>query len=325
MTDPVPPFDPSQFGLGAVQSPYDENDFPVSVAYELAGITAATTFPSVYRVPNPRPSIMNQGSKPECVVYSNTRQQRYFDLHDTGDFAADLDAYFAAIGGGPNGAVTRNGFAYRLHTGIPELGHPENAGKHRIGSYFSVPVTVSDFKAAIMAFGPIVITVPWSYSWDHPDAQGVLPAYTTLRGWHALEVDGWDDGKGWLWPNSWGAGFGVNGEVYCPYDQTGHIAEGWKATDITFPKPPPPPKPVVYSIGVAHGATVQYTTLNKAGRLVTPWTRYLWTSPSSGAPCGAPQTIKTDTGGLALVVLVTKNKFIHKMVRLASGVTLRRA
>ncbi len=221
-----------RFGLGAIQSPPDARDYPVSALYAAAGIQPVTTFaPRLVRTP--MPGVINQGTTPQCVAYASAGVKAWQDMRDqhTAIDAFDEAAFFAGIGGSDNGAIPRNALSYLLHTGYPIKRHPELASQHRIAAYYAVPVSIPDIKSAIQAFGPLLLAVDWATSWFEPLPNGKLPAPDKSAGGHAIYAWGWDDRIGLLLRNSWD-GWGMNGNCYLPYAYLGRVWEAWRTQDV---------------------------------------------------------------------------------------------
>lgn len=225
----------SDFGLGAIQSPPDPRDYQVAALYASVGITrpaAAIALPSRF-LASPMPPVLNQRTTPQCVAYSNASEQMAFDIHDQkGWFNFDKPRFFRAIGGTAGGAVLRDALEQRRKVGYDTVGH-NDAALHKITAYYAVPKTVLAIKQAIFTFGPLVLATPWAQSWFTPAANGMLPAPSGGdAGGHAIEAWGWDNRLGLLLRNSWGAGWGVNGNAYLPFKYaTGTVWEYWKAID----------------------------------------------------------------------------------------------
>jgi hypothetical protein len=224
--------DESQHGFGWIPSPRDDRDFLIDQLYALLGFVPVAA-PLTYRVPGTLPPVLNQGSTPQCVAYSSAGLKGYEDRIDQGQFFDfDKARFFAAIGGGPNGAFVRNAFRQMLSIGYPEQGGG-NAGIHRIAAYYAIPVTQAAIQAAIMAFGPIIIGLSWYNSMFRPNPSGVLnvdPA-SGLAGGHAIEAIGWDE-RGLRLRNSWGSSWGLSGECYLPWANLSIVGEAWKAVDV---------------------------------------------------------------------------------------------
>jgi hypothetical protein len=301
-------------GLGWLESPPDERDWPVQALYAATGAEPPVELPTAYHVPAPLYPVVDQGSSPMCVAYSAAGEQGWYDLRDTGLALFDEALFFRQIGGTSSGAVIRDALARRLSAGYPPQGHPEQAASHRIAAYCAVPVTQADLSAAILAFGPLVIGTPWANAWFHP-AAGVLPAFDRSVGGHAILAVGWD-AAGLRLRNSWGADWGDQGEATLPWGQLHYVREAWKAVDRIEPRP----TTASWRIRVAHGATVVHYALDAQGRL-TDTRRYAWTGRDSGAPCGQPVVKRGASSGQATVTHVTAGVFKGRWVRIGAGVT----
>lgn len=218
---------PAGLGLGWVESPEDPRDYPIAAALDAVGEPLA--LPASYHVPAPLYPVLDQGSSPMCVAYSAAGEQGWFDLRDSGLALFDMPLFFRRIGGTPQGAVIRDALAERLSDGYPEQGHPERAAQHRISSYYSVPVDADGLKAAILAFGPVVVGTPWYRRWFAP-VGGVLGTPDVKVGGHAILAVGWN-AAGLRLRNSWGADWGQSGEATLPWGQLHYLREAWKAVD----------------------------------------------------------------------------------------------
>ncbi len=301
------------YGLGWVESPSDERDWPIDALYAAAGVEPLAVLPPSYHVPVPLYPVVDQGSSPQCVAYSAAGEQGWYDLRDTGLALFDEALFFRQIGGTASGAVIRDALARRLSAGYPVAGHPELAAQHRIAAYYAVGVTRADLCAAILSFGPVVIGTPWASSWFHP-VNGVLPAFDRAVGGHAILAVGWD-AAGLRLRNSWGADWGQAGEATLPWAQLHYLREAWKAVDRIDPRP----TRTSWAIRVAHGATVVHYALDAQGRL-TDTRRYAWTGHDSGAPCGQPAVKRGASSGQATVAHVTAGVFRGRWVRIGRGV-----
>jgi hypothetical protein len=222
----------SDFGIGALQSPPDERDYQVSAILP----AAAVTLPPIYVVPL-RPPILNQHDSPMCVAYSTSSMKSYQDRDDQSPakfWNFDEPTFFKAIGGNANGAYLRNALDRLLKVGYPVVGGSavSSTSAHRIKAYYSVPKDITAIKTAILALGEIVLATPWYNSWFTPDGNYTLPRPDYSVGGHAIVADGWNDAHGLRLRNSWGGGWGYNGDCFLPYAYLGAIWEAWKAVDV---------------------------------------------------------------------------------------------
>lgn len=237
--------DGPHFGLGAQPSPPDPRDWPIALLYAAAATEEplAAALPPSFRTGS-MPAIPDQDSTSRCVSYSSGTLKGHQDRLDQGQFYAFDFARFAAnIGTTVNGARMRDALDRMLHYGYPVIGATTPEGAHKISAYYAVPVTVAAIKAAIAAFGPVLVIAPIPHSWFHPTSAGVLPKADYLEGGHAFVLDGWDDSKAahgaFDLVNSWGTDWGLAGRAWLPYEfitapagALGHPWEVWKAVDV---------------------------------------------------------------------------------------------
>ena len=305
------------YGLGAIPSPFDERDYPISALYEAMGIIPETSFPSEF-ASTPVPPILNQGEKPQCTCYGTAGMKMYQDYADQSParwFDFDEDLMFSRVNGGPNGAVVRDVLDQMYKVGYPLKGNATAAKDHMIAGYFAVPVTESDIKAALTAFGEIVFGISWANSYFSPNGSGVLPKFDWQKGGHLVRVRGWKDGWGFRIPNSWGTAWGADGECYLPYSELSHVFEVWKAPDQ--PAPPPPP-PSLYHWHVAAHGMVKVYQLDPAGDILPGWTTTAWGARSSSAPCTKPVfRVTADGKSHATTVRILSGAFAGKTVGVA--------
>jgi hypothetical protein len=224
----------TEFGLGAIQSPPDERDYPIEALFEARGLTAGAPPPS-YVVPV-LPPVYDQGITPMCVAYSDAAEQAAFDLLDQHhNYRWDFATFFRRIGGGPNGAYVRAALEQRLKVGYPLLprGSDNSYAAHRIAADYAVPKTKLAICRAIQAFGVCIVSTPWFHSWFRPaGAHAVLPAADFAVGGHAIAAIGWTP-AGLRLRNSWGADWGNEGDCLMPWSFVLHsVWDVWKAVDV---------------------------------------------------------------------------------------------
>lgn len=316
MTDPADPVNP--YGLGALTSPDDPNDWQIDTLYAMAGLDPLdeASVSAWFVVPGKLPPVLNQGSLPQCVAYSQSGMKAYEDLKDQGPFNFDEGLFFRRIGGNANGAYVRTGMAQMLHAGYPVAG-TDQASLHRIAAYYAVAKSQAAIQSAVQTFGIVSVLLNWQEEWFHP-VNGVLPAGRRYAGGHDLNVIGWDS-RGARLRNSWGTAYGIGGDVYLSWPQLlAHLIEAWKTIDQIV-KPPPAAN---YHASIAAHATVQIASLK--GSCISGWTRRTWGSKPSGAPCRAPQVLKGCVSGQATVVYVTAGEFAGKRIRIGSGVSVKK-
>jgi hypothetical protein len=221
-------------GFGAIPSPPDPRDFPISAAYAALGKvpTEAAALPASLAT-TPIPPITDQGTTPQCTAHALGGLKSYQDRIDQGKFFDfDKPLFFQRCGGNANGAVLRNCFDQALKIGYPLVGNAPEAKNHKIASYYAIPLDTTSIKQAILTFGEVVFGVHWQNSWLSPRANGVLPPPDRAVGGHAIRCRGWDDAKGFRLDNSWGPAWGVGGECYMPYSYLRYVFEIWKSIDV---------------------------------------------------------------------------------------------
>jgi hypothetical protein len=226
----------TDFGLGGLPEVADPRDFDISEYRAAMGVpmAALSTLPAAYHV-TPLPPQYNQGETPRCVTYTAAEEKVHQDLIDQGPFTPAFGTFAAQIGTTAEGASMRVALDHLLAYGMPEVGGV-NASQHRIGSYYSIPVTVADLKAAIHDFGGVLVIGTWAVDWMAPGSTGVLKPFDALKGWHATWEYGWDDalaGGSFTGRNHWGGAWGDHGNYHLPYSRLGqYVKFAWKTSDV---------------------------------------------------------------------------------------------
>lgn len=310
-----------EFGLGALQSPPDERDYPVAALYALSGAAPLSAIPPTYLVPAPLPAVLNQGRSPMCVAFSTSFLKAYQDRRDQGKFFNfDERTFFHQIGGTSVGAYIRDALSRLVANGYPVITAGE-AAKHKIKAYYAVPNVKEAIQQAILAFGPIVLITPWYNSWLHT-TNGVLPAPDYLIGGHAIAVIGWDS-RGLRLRNSWGTTWGLSGDCFMPWKYLIKAWEVWKTVDV-IETPGPTPTPIIHRIIVAANARIRIASINANRGCISGWSTRMWGSTASSAQCTAAYTMKGCSGGLALVTHVLSGTFAGRIIHVsqAEGITV---
>lgn len=307
MTDPI---DTTEFGLGAIQSPADARDWPISQAYLLAALEPVAAPPAAFLAPTPYPPVYNQMALPQCVAYSNGGSKVYQDLRDTGLFAPNQSLFFSQIGGTANGAVPRVALNQMLTAGYPPVSGA--ATDHRIAAFYAVPVAAIDIQSAIMSFGPVLLVTPWYNSWFRP-VNGVLPAPDTQVGSHEFYVLGWD-ARGLRCRNSWGSLWGLGGDFILPWSMLHLAYEAWKSVDAIVVVP------VTWRIHIPAGSTVQVATVTPDDK-ISGWTSRKVVTMFDG-PCTPPDKKLGTHSGSAMVVRPLKRPLAGLWIKWAPPVTL---
>jgi hypothetical protein len=317
------------YGLGAIPSPFDPNDYPITALYEALGVEPpdVAALGSIY-ASTPVPPILNQGNTPQCTCFGTKGMKQFQDHDDTSVptwYNFDAALMFSRVKGTAAGAVVRDVLDQLLKVGYPLVGNSGAAADHKIAGYYAVPIDIPSIKQAIATFGEIVMGMTWANSWRTPHADGSLPAFDYAIGGHLVRVRGWNDGLGIRIPNSWGAAWGANGECYLPYDQLSHVWEVWKAPDQPRPTPPPPPPtppvtPTIFHWHVAAGAKIRVYPLRPVTGCILPGWSVTINPTAFSAPCTVvAHRVTCDGQSGAYTVKVLSGKYYGKTVGVDAG------
>jgi hypothetical protein len=243
----------TNYGLGLIKSPPDARDFKIT---DLPLELAETLPPRYLAWKNvTAPVVLDQGTTPQCVAYSNSATRQFQEYLDKGvRFDFDEPWFYAqckAIDGIPNspGTYVRAAMKVLKNKGFSTVGtNGADAGRHKISAYYSVPVTPVDIKRALKTYGPVQIGSRWFKSWFRPMLGGRLPYPVQEIGGHATTIWGYDDILGVFYcRNSWGSSWGWRGDFLLPYEYTRYVFEAWKTVDLpdkpVEPVPTPTPTP----------------------------------------------------------------------------------
>jgi len=222
----IEPFDP-----GALESEPDARDYLLELPLEAKQ-------PARFVCTGLGP-LLDQGSSPMCVAYASTGAKQWEEKRD-GHGVLPFDPKWlygrckALDGNSTPGTTGRQAMRVLKAQGEALVG--STTPVQPIAAYYAVPVSVAAIKAALRAYGPLVVGGAWYASWFRP-TRGVLPAPGGgIAGGHEVLVFGWDDAVGGgslLVRNSWGKYAGsTNGNFYAPYRvYVPSLWEAWKALD----------------------------------------------------------------------------------------------
>lgn len=86
--------------------------------------------------------------------------------------------------------------------------------------------SLEDLIRAVSEIGPAVVGWKWHEGMFHPDAKGWVKASGSALGGHAICLIGVDmERKCFRFRNSWGAGWGLNGDGFISFDDAGKLIE----------------------------------------------------------------------------------------------------
>ncbi len=302
------------FGLGALDSPDDDRDWPAARLMALAAAEPDAAAPESWLAPDPQAPTYNQGSSPMCVAFGTGGDKVYDDLRDTGPFTPDFALFFGRIGGTSSGAVPRTALQQLVDAGYPPAQHPELSSRHRIASYARVEPDRASLCAAMPVLGPLLLSLRWHSSWYRPLAGGLLPAPDVFAGGHLARCVGWT-AAGLVCVNSWGTAWGDRGRFTIPWAYLSEIKEAWATSDLVEPTA------LRWSLRVAARASVHHSSRTAAGLYVMPDRVRPWGPTASSAGCSAPKRIRTTKGQTITAVAVTSGVFKGRWVHLGPGVT----
>lgn len=110
----------------------------------------------------------------------------------------------------------------------------KEAEKYKGKTYWSVGRTLENFRQAMFQQkAPVGFGMMWYKSYDRLGTDGRLSLPNIEKGGHAIIAVGWTKDKLWV-RNSWGAGYGLNGYFYIPFDEFNkhNIWNAWILTDL---------------------------------------------------------------------------------------------
>lgn len=246
------------YGLGAIASPPDDRDHQLVLAP-----LPDKAYPSMWRVGPPftktgMAPVLNQHLTGMCTAFTGTGHKQTEEKADNHPVLPVLPKWQGVqvpthpegyldvewlyhqaqlIDGIPmphEGSTLRAILTTLYKKGLAIVGHPERAIDFRIKEYAAVPATQPGIQAAMFQYGtPVLVAGEWPESWFKPIA-GVLPKPSkAIAGGHAFQLFGWRPGQ-FILRNSWGAGWGVNGNAYVNVEYLlPRLHDCWKVLDIT--------------------------------------------------------------------------------------------
>jgi C1A family cysteine protease len=199
------------------------------------------------------PKIKNQGAVGSCVAHALSTIVEYFNEKETGSYEEMSTGYIygnrrlsvyegegmymrdavctvTKYGDVPNSYFPVNvEVPYAIEKFEKEFDNIHTVGYHfKFAEYFRLKDELA-IKACIMENGPVVLSMYW-YD-DIRVINGVMftrCVKTRNTGGHCMVIYGWNE-IGWKVQNSWGRGFGDDGNVVIPYDV--QLQEVWGIKD----------------------------------------------------------------------------------------------
>lgn len=219
----------TEFSLGALPSPPDPRDWPLTRAPGYAA--APTTFPASYTLPPLVPVALNQMNDPVsggCVPFSTTTMKQYQERLQTAKWYYDdasairLHARCKQIDGIPKleGTYPRVALQVAKEEGIRAV----NGHRYLIASYYSLAGdTLDNIKRTLTYYHrPVLLATTWYSNWFGLGRNCTLkPPNGQEVGGHQFMVYGYTtvaDGSTHLrCVNSWGTGWGSKGRFNMPW------------------------------------------------------------------------------------------------------------
>jgi hypothetical protein len=232
----------TEYSLGAIPSPPDPRDYPLSRAPRYA--EAPTAFPATYSLPPLIPVGMNQLNDPVmggCVPFSTTTVKQWQERQQTGQWYYDdasairLHARCKQVDGIPNqeGTFPRVALQIAKAEGIRAI----NRHNYLIASYYALS-GLDDIKRTLTFYQrPVLLATTWYSNWFSL-ARGYLikPPNGQVVGGHQYVVYGYADQPSGATHlrciNSWGTAWGSKGRFYMPWPYVdGQAWDIWATID----------------------------------------------------------------------------------------------
>jgi C1A family cysteine protease len=199
------------------------------------------------------PKIKNQGAVGSCVAHALSTVVEYFNEKETGSYEEMSTGYIygnrrlsvyegegmymrdavctvTKYGDVPNSYFPVNvEVPYAIEKFEKEFDNIHTVGYNfKFAEYFRLKDELA-IKTCIMENGPVVLSMYW-YD-DIRVINGIMftrCVKTRNTGGHCMVIYGWNE-IGWMVQNSWGRGFGDDGNVVIPYDV--QLQEVWGVKD----------------------------------------------------------------------------------------------
>jgi len=190
--------------FGYIESSFDERDLYCASSNE-------TNFPKSYRI-KPRTLVIDQRDVPKCVSVAISQMLYYYALYRQQIIPhtfSDALIWESRADTSIRGMTPREGL--KLAQTITPI---------KIRRYARVPVGFSTMKECLLAYGPMLVTLP-VYSRDARFWEG-----SNFEGGHACIITGYDN-RGFEIKNSWGREWNDGGYTYIDIVSLDRIIELW--------------------------------------------------------------------------------------------------
>lgn len=172
---------------------------------------------------------LDQGADGACVGFGVTHElvARPAEVQGLTDSYAKEQIYWEAQKIDPWDGGAYPG-AYPFYEGTSVLAGAKVAKRLGWIEEYRWAFGLEQLKLGVGYNGPAVIGVPWYEGMFYPDANGFIHPTGQVAGGHCVLVNAISvTKKRFTIHNSWGAGWGMNGECYISFDDMGKLLSEW--------------------------------------------------------------------------------------------------
>lgn len=188
--------------------------------------------------------VLDQGNTPHCVGFAWAGFGISLPVFDDWQNDRGDAIYYAAkvIDGEPgqeDGSTTRSGVQAFMKFGSLQ------------DSAYAFANSMQDVIDWVLVNGPVITGTDWYSGMFYPDSTGLVKISGSIAGGHEWEISGVDTvAQKFKCTNSWGTGFGVNGQFYIGFsdyqrllNQQGDACTAIEIVGSPTPAPTPSPAP----------------------------------------------------------------------------------
>jgi len=234
--------------LGYSKSEYDKRDYCLA-QYQLDDIE----LPKEYIIPN-LPKVGNQGATGMCVAFTLAKMKEYQEFIERGKYQLYSPAYIFMLGhiSGGEGMIPRKALQVLKGGGTPNLELFNHLGDYdyiksefdKLNSDEQVSIytqakeqviksyvrlyTIDEIKRVLLENRPVPIGVMVTEKFYHLENNIAHNGGVKKYGGHMILLVGWDN-NGFIFQNSWGEEWGIDGRATLAYDYP--IMESWGVMD----------------------------------------------------------------------------------------------